>query len=159
MLKQKCIHKTKLMKHAFLTSLNDLNNDSNHTSSSLSDDEFERAVEDKLNIVCFFVDTIRCLYTMALGEKVVSDNDKDNDKDSTSNVSHSTDELVTEVDELAVALASPDKLIRLAMCERKDYNNKYEAALKELEFARASVVLYRILNVMSVLFTNQILPL
>jgi hypothetical protein len=50
-------------------------------------------------------------------------------------------------------------LIRLAMCERKDYNNKYEAALKELEFARASVVLYRRLNVMSVLFTNQILPL
>ena len=96
---------------------------------------------------------------MALGEKVVSDNDKDNDKDSTSNVSRSTDELATEVDELAAALASPNKLIRLAMWERKDYNNKYEAALKELEFARASVVLYRRLNVMSVLFTNQILPL
>jgi hypothetical protein len=41
-------------------SLGNINNDFDHTSSS-SSDELERWVKDKLNGLCFFVDTAKCL--------------------------------------------------------------------------------------------------
>jgi hypothetical protein len=63
-------------------------------------------VEDKLNGVFFFIDTACSLYTMALGEDIVGSNDKNIDDNSTSEVSLSTDDLTTEVDELMIALAS-----------------------------------------------------
>jgi hypothetical protein len=37
-------------------------------------------------------------------------------------------------------LASQNKLLRLAAHERKDFQSKYESMLRELEFARALVV-------------------
>jgi hypothetical protein len=44
------------------------------------------------------------------------------------------------VEELAVALASQDKILRLAARERKEFKFKYDIMLRELESARASVV-------------------
>jgi cobyrinic acid a,c-diamide synthase len=41
---------------------------------------------------------------------------------------------------LNVALANQDKFLRLAVRERKDFKFKYESMLRELESARASVV-------------------
>jgi hypothetical protein len=65
---------------------------------------------------------------------------QDLNDDSASKVSHSIDDLVAEVEELNVALANQDKLLRLAACERKGFKRKYESTLRELESTRASVV-------------------
>jgi hypothetical protein len=75
---------------------------------------------------------------MALGEDVMGDNDKDNN--STFEVTLSTDDLIAEVGELTISLASLDKLLRLDARERKEYKYKYETTLRKLESARASVV-------------------
>jgi hypothetical protein len=61
----------------FLASLSDLNHDSNDSSSSSRDKELERWVKDRLNRLCFLVDTTRGLCTMALGDDVVGSNNKD----------------------------------------------------------------------------------
>jgi hypothetical protein len=44
------------------------------------------------------------------------------------------------VEELTVALASQDKILRLAARERKEFKFKYDIMLRELESDRASVV-------------------
>jgi hypothetical protein len=121
-------------KHAFLASLNNLDHDSNNSYSSLSNEELERWVEDKLNRLYFLVDTTESLYTMALGEDAVCSGDKDIDNDSTSNY------LVAEVDDPTGALDSQDKLLRLPAREMKEFKCKYESTLRELESARASIV-------------------
>jgi hypothetical protein len=54
-----------------LTSLSNLDHDYNESASSSSDEELERHVEDKLNGMCFIVDTVGGLCTMALGDDVV----------------------------------------------------------------------------------------
>jgi hypothetical protein len=93
----------------FLTSLSDIDHDFDESSSSSSDEEHEISDEDKLNGLCFLVDTAGGLCTMALGEDEVGGNDKDIDDDSTSEVSRSADDLVTEVDERTTTLAFWDK--------------------------------------------------
>lgn len=75
---------------------------------------------------------------MVLGEDMMSDDDKENSDNTTSEASFFADELAAEVKELMTALASQDKLLRFVACERKEYKSKYEAMLKELEPARAS---------------------
>lgn len=89
------IHKAKLKECTFLTSLSDLDNDFDHTSSSSYNE-----VKNKLNGLCFFANTTWGLCTMALGEDAVSDNSNNIGDDSKSEVSLSTDELTTKVDEL-----------------------------------------------------------
>jgi hypothetical protein len=69
---------------------------------------------------------------MALGDDVVGDNGQDIDDGSTSEVSHSDDDLATKLEELTVALASQDKLLRLAAHERNDFKSMYESTLREL---------------------------
>jgi hypothetical protein len=76
---------------------------------------------------------------MELGEDTVSSGDRDIGDDSTSQVLPFADDLTVEVDELTAALASQDKLRRLAARERKEYKNKYESTLRELESSRASI--------------------
>jgi hypothetical protein len=44
------------------------------------------------------------------------------------------------VEELTVALASQDKILRLAARERKEFKFKYDIMLRELESDRGSVV-------------------
>jgi NurA-like 5'-3' nuclease len=108
----------------------------------LSYKETERWVEDKLNGLRFLVDTTRGLCTMALGEDAVGSDVKEIDNDCTFEVSHSTDDLIIEVEEPTVVLASQDKFLRLATHERKYYKGKYESMLRELKFARALVVVF-----------------
>ncbi len=67
---------------------------------------------------------------MALGEDVVGTSD---DKDI-------GDDTTAEVEELTAALASQDKLLRQAARDRREFRSKYESTLRELESARASVV-------------------
>jgi hypothetical protein len=74
----------------------------------LSDKESERLAKDKLNRLFFIVDSTRGLCTMALGDDVVGGDGQDIGYDSTSNVSHFTDDLAVEVEELMSALASQD---------------------------------------------------
>jgi hypothetical protein len=116
-----------------LPPLSDLDHESNNTSFSSSN-------EDKLNGLCFLVDTAGSLCTMAHGDDVVGGDGPDIDDVSTSKVSHSADDLAIELVELTNALASQDKLLRLAAHERKDIKFKYESTLMELESVRASVV-------------------
>jgi hypothetical protein len=75
---------------------------------------------------------------MAPCEDAMGDDDKDNN--STFEVTLSTDDLIAEVGELTISLASLDKLLRLDARERKEYKYKYETTLRKLESARASVV-------------------
>jgi hypothetical protein len=104
-LKQKYLYKAKIKERAFLDSLSNLDHDPDDTSSSLSDGELDKQVEDKINRLCFFADTVGGLYTMALHEDAVGNDDKDNN-DNTSKVSFSIDDLTAEVDELMNDLAT-----------------------------------------------------
>jgi hypothetical protein len=139
-LKKKYLEKAKIKESTFPVSLSDLDHDSNESTSSLSDEELKRHVYDKLNGLCFIADTARGLCTMALGDDAMDINDEDIGNDSAYEVSHSTDDLAAEVEELNVVLANQDKLIRLAARERKEFKSKYESTLRELESARDSVV-------------------
>jgi hypothetical protein len=60
--------------------------------------------------------------------------------DSAYEVSHFANYIAAEVEELTTALASQDKLLRLAARERKDFKSKYESMLREHDSSRASVV-------------------
>jgi hypothetical protein len=78
---------------------------------------------------------------MALGEDAVGTGDsKDIGNDTTSEVLPSADDLATEIEELNAALASQDKLLRHAARERREFRSNYESTFRELEYARASVV-------------------
>ena len=55
-------------------------------------------------------------------------------------VSLSVDELAAEVETLNAAFLSKDKLLKCAACDRKEYKDKLEVALKELEFAKSAVI-------------------
>ena len=55
-------------------------------------------------------------------------------------VSISDNELLAKNKKLSIALISQDKLLRRATRQRKKYKDKLEDVLKELEFARSSVV-------------------
>ena len=57
-----------------------------------------------------------------------------------SQVSLSFDELSDEVDKLNAALANQDKLLRLAIRERKEYMAKLEVALKKLEIDKSAPI-------------------
>jgi hypothetical protein len=70
-LKKKYLHKANTKECAFLASLSDLNHDFDGASSSSSNEETERWVEDKLNGLCFFTDIVGGLCTMALGDDTV----------------------------------------------------------------------------------------
>jgi hypothetical protein len=138
---KKYFHKAKVKECAFLACLSDIDHDSDDTSSSSSDEVLERRVEDKLNGLCFLTNTVGGLYTMEHGEDMVRNGNKDISDDSIREVSLSADDLIaTEVEELATTLASLDKFLMFAGHERKDYKRKYESMLRELESARASVM-------------------
>jgi hypothetical protein len=91
--------------------------------------------------MCFIVDTMGGLCTMALGEDAVDTNDdKDIGDDTTFELLPSADDLAAEIEELNSALDSQDKFLRQAACERREFRSKYKSTLRELQSARASVV-------------------
>jgi hypothetical protein len=75
---------------------------------------------------------------MALGDDAVGGDSQDIGNNSTSKVSHSTNDLAVEIEELKAALMNQDKLVRIAAHESKDFKFKYESTLRELESARSS---------------------
>jgi hypothetical protein len=77
---------------------------------------------------------------MALSDDAVGGDGQDIGDVSAFEVSHSANDLTIEIKELIAALASQDKLLLLATRERKDFKFKYESMLRELEFAKASVL-------------------
>jgi hypothetical protein len=95
-------------------SLSDLDHDCDDATSSLSDEETKKQVNDKLNMLCFITNTVGGLCTMALGDDVVVGDGQDIDNNFEYEVSHSADDLPTEIEELTTVLASQDKLIKLA---------------------------------------------
>jgi hypothetical protein len=95
-LNKKYLQKAMIKEHAFLASLSNLDHDSNDATSSSSDEEIDRRVEDKLNRLCFLADTTGGLCTMALGDDVVDGNNEDITDDSACEVSHSANDLTVE---------------------------------------------------------------
>jgi hypothetical protein len=101
-----------------------------------------------LSGLCFHADTTKQgLCTTALGDEVEAGKDevetgKDeaSSDDDTSQVSLFTDELAVEVETLIAALINQDKLLKRAARERNNFKAKLETALRELEFAKAIVV-------------------
>jgi hypothetical protein len=85
-----------------------------------------------LNGIFFLANTAGGLYTIALGDDAVGGDNQDIDDASTTEVSHSADDLAAEVEKLMATLASMDKLHRLAARERKDFKLKYDSTLREL---------------------------
>jgi hypothetical protein len=137
---KKYLQKEKIKEHAFLASLSDLDHVSDDVVSSSSDEETKRRVEDKLNRLCFIADTAGGFCTMALGEDVDGTNDdKDIDDGTTSDVLPSVDDLTAKIEELNAALASQDKLLKQAAHERREFRSQYKSMLRELESARALV--------------------
>jgi hypothetical protein len=108
--------------------------------SSSSSEETDRRVEDKLNELCFITNTTCILCSLALGDDAVGDDSQDIYDEFTSKLSHSANDLVAELDVMNVALVSQDMLLRHAARERREFRSKYESTLRELESARASIV-------------------
>jgi hypothetical protein len=135
--------KAKAQECAFLASLNDLNNDSGDdcSSSPSSDDESKSKMEENLTGLCFIAySTHRGFCTMAVDIKVKANKDEVSFDDDTSEVSSSIDDLVAEFDSMNDTSISQDKLLKRATYERKEYKDKLELALKELEAAKKCVM-------------------
>lgn len=126
-----------------MASLNDLDIDSDDdTSSSLSDDESKREVEDRVNRLCILADFVKKGFCgMALDNgKVRSHDDHISGDDSHSKVQLSADELAAKLDTCNTTLLSQDKLLKHVVCEQNEYKAMLESALKDLEFSRLLIV-------------------
>ena len=76
---------------------------------------------------------------MALGNEE-SGKDEVIGDDDTPEVLSSIDKLTAEVDALSDALSCQGKLLKRGACERKEYKDKLEQALKDLLFTKSYVV-------------------
>jgi hypothetical protein len=143
-LKKKYFKKAKAQERAFLTSLSNLDNDTDDDRSSFSpssDDESEKRHEDKLTGHCFVAKSIHRGYcTMAVDEGVKPNKDVLPGGDDATEVKPSVDALIAELDVMTDALMSQDKLLKRAARERKEFKDKLEIVEKELEEAKKLVV-------------------
>ncbi|XP_066361199.1 uncharacterized protein [Miscanthus floridulus] len=141
-IKKEFLEKAKAHKDAFHDCLSDLEKDSTDSDSSTSNDnESIRKIKDKLSELYFHTDTAKQGFcTMALGDEVVSDDNEAHDNDSESEVCLSTDELFAENEKLSAALISQDKLLKCAARKRKEYKDKLEVVLTELEAGKKCAV-------------------
>jgi hypothetical protein len=102
-----------------------------------SDDESKRKHEDKPTGLCFVADsTHEGFCTMAVDTEVKASKDVVPIDGDTTEVTPSIDEL----DIMTDTLVSQDKLLKRAARERKEFKDKLEIALKELEEAKKIVV-------------------
>jgi hypothetical protein len=115
----------KAQERAFITSLSDVDDNSDNKSSP-SDDESKRKVEDRFNGLCFFANTAQGFCTMALGDEVENDKCNAANNDDTSEVAPSIDDLLAELNVLNDDLTSQDKLLVRAAKERKEFREKWE---------------------------------
>ena len=142
-LKKMYLKKAKAQERAFLASLSDLDNDidNDRSSSPSSDDEFERKHKDKLIGLCFVASsTHRGFCTMAIDAEEKASKDVAPINDDTTEVTPSVDYLVAELETMNDTLFSEDKLLKHAARERKEFKDKLEIALKELEEAKKLTV-------------------
>jgi hypothetical protein len=142
-LKKKYLKKSKAQERAFHASLSDLDNDTDddRSSSSSSDDEFERKHKDKLIELCFIVGSTHGGFcTMAVDVKVKASKDVVPIDSNTTEVTPTVNNLVAELDTMIYTLLSQDKLLKRAAYERKEFKDKLEIALKELEEAKKLAV-------------------
>jgi hypothetical protein len=132
------LKKAKIRACTFLASLSDIEADSKDHESCSSDDESEKKIMEQLNRLCFVAESTHGGFcTMALGDEEIG-KDKAPDDECASQVSLSFNELSDEIDKLNAALANQDKLLRLAVRERKEYMAKLEVVLKELGIAKSA---------------------
>jgi hypothetical protein len=120
--------KAKAQERTFLTSLSDLDNDTDDdrsSSSPSSGDESEKRRKDKLTRLCFVAMSIHGgYYTMAVDEGVKPNKDVlPGDEDATE-VKPSIDALIVELDIMTDTLMSQDKLLKRAARERKEFKDK-----------------------------------
>jgi hypothetical protein len=142
-LKKKYFKKAKAQERAFLTSLSDLDNDTDDdwSSSPSSDDESEKRHDDKLVGLCFIAKSIHGgYYTMAVDEGVKPNKDMLLSDDDATEVKPTVDALIAELDIMTDTLISQDKLLKCAARERKEFNDKLEVVEKELEEAKKIVI-------------------
>src|SRR5579859_5947014 len=138
-IKKKFLKKMKAKEQAFIASLSDIELSDDNSAPS-SDDESEEKIEEKLNGLCFFTNSVHGGFcTMALEDSDIAGVGKPLDEDSTPEVSPTIESLSSELDSLNEALLSQSKLLKRACKDRKEFREKWESALKELEFARSSV--------------------
>jgi hypothetical protein len=106
---KKYFKKAKAQEHAFLTSLSDLNNDTDddRSSSPSSNDKSKKRCEDKLIGLCFIAKSIHEGYcTMAMDEGVKPNKDVLPGDDDSTEVKPSVDALFTELDIMTNTLMS-----------------------------------------------------
>ena len=77
---------------------------------------------------------------MAIDSKVKASKDEVPVDDNTSEVTPSIDNLVAKLGIMNDTLMSQDKLLKRSTCERKEYKDKLEITLKELEEAKKHAV-------------------
>ena len=77
---------------------------------------------------------------MAVNDEVKASKDEVPVDNNTSEVSPSVNNLIAELDIMNDTLISQDKLLKRAACERKEFKDKLEIALKELEEAKKHAV-------------------
>ena len=133
------LKKAKAQEHAFLASLSDLDNDTDddRSSSSSSNNESERKRENKLTRLCFITgSTHGGVCTMAVDDEVKANKDVVPVDDDTTEVTPSVDALVAKLETMNDNLFSQDKLLKHASRERKEFKDKLEITLKELEEAK-----------------------
>jgi hypothetical protein len=142
-LKKMYLKKAKAQERAFLAFLSDLDNDTDddRSSSPSSDDESKRKCEDKLTGLCFIAgSTHRGFCTMEVDAEVMASKDVVPVDDDTTKVTPSIDYLVAELETMNYTLFSQDKLLKRVARERKEFKDKLEIALKELEEAKKHIV-------------------
>jgi hypothetical protein len=140
---KKYFKKAKTQELAFLTSLYDLNNDTDddRSSSPSSDDESEKRREDKLIGLYFVAKSIHGGYcTMAVDEGVKPNKDVLLDNDDTTEVKLTINALIAELDVMTDALMSQDKLLKHAARENKEFKDKLKVVEKEFEEAKKLIV-------------------
>ena len=76
---------------------------------------------------------------MALEDGDITEDGKPQDEDSTPEVLPTIESLSSELDSMNEALLSQNKLLKRACRDRKEFREKWESALRELELARSSM--------------------
>jgi hypothetical protein len=138
-IKKKFLKKMKAKEQAFIASLSDIEL-SDDDSSSSSDDESEKRIEERFNGLCFFTDSSHGGFcTMAFEDGDITGDGKPQDEDSTPEVLPTIESLSSELDSMNEALLSQNKLLKRACRDRKEFREKWESALRELELARSSM--------------------
>nr|XP_034570987.1 uncharacterized protein LOC117835774 [Setaria viridis] len=136
-------HRKKVKARAFITSLSDVNSDTDdHTDSSSSEEDDNHKTKKKdgknFNGLCFYFGKNRDGYcVMALNADNKKDS-KESDSDSETEVKPTSEQLTLEVEELNDCLLNQDKLLKKTARERIELKTKLESALIEIDMLKSA---------------------